>query len=62
MSRSYGHSLEQLTTIDYLANNQMVQQLNDIVQEVCRRKCKNALDQKFTIETALIKKNIGRVV
>ena len=58
VSRSYGHSLEQLTTIDYLANDQMVQQLNDIAQEVCRRKCKNALDQKFTIETALIKKTL----
>ena len=30
--------------IDYLANDQMVQQLSDIAQEVCRRKCKNALD------------------
>ena len=26
------------------------------------RKCKNALGQMFTIEKALIKKNIGRVV
>ena len=63
MERSYGHSLEQLITIDYLTNDQMsftdvtrVKQLNDIAQEVSQRKCKNALGQKFTIETALIKK------
>ena len=58
VSRSYGHSLEQLTTIDYLANDQMVQQLSDIAQEVCRRKCKNVLDQMFTIKTALIKRTL----
>ena len=35
---------------------------NDIAQKVSQRKCKNALGQMFTVETALIKKNIGRVV
>ena len=57
VQRSYRHSLEQLTTIDYLNNNQMsfidvmlVKQLNDIAEEVSRRKCKNALGQMFTIE------------
>ena len=61
--RSYGHLSEQLTTIDYLTNDQMsfidvtlVKQLNDIAQEVSRRKFKNALGHMFTIETALIKK------
>ena len=41
VQRCYGHLLEQLTTIDYLANDQMsfidvmfVQQLNNIRQEV----------------------------
>ena len=60
--------------MDYLANDQMsfidvmlVKQLNDIRQEVSWRKCKNALSQMFTIETALIKKkkknkNLGRAV
>ena len=69
VKRRYGHSLEQLTTIDYLTNDQMssidimfVKQLNDIAQEVSRRKCKNALGQMFTIETALIKKNIARMI
>ena len=61
VQRSYGHLFEQLTTIDYLTNDQMsvidvmlVKQLNDIAQEVSRRKCKNALGQMFTIETALV--------
>ena len=35
----------------------LVKQLNDIAQEVSRRKCKNDLGQMFTIKTALIKKN-----
>ena len=63
VQRSYRHSLEQLTTIHYLTNGQMlfidvtlVKQLNDIAEEVSRRKCKNALGQVFTVETALIKK------
>ena len=68
VQRSYGHSLEQLTTINYLTNDQMsfidvtlIKQLNDIAEEVGGRKCKNALGQMFTIETALIKKDIGKV-
>ena len=35
----------------------LVRQVNDIAQEVSRRKCRNALGQMFTIETALIKNN-----
>ena len=69
MERSYGHSLEQLKTIDYLTNDQisfidvtLFKQLNDTAQKVSQRKCKNALDQMLTVETALIKKSIGGVV
>ena len=40
----------------------LVKQLNDITQEVSQRKCKNAPGKMFTIETALIKKNIVRMV
>ena len=50
--------------IDYLTNDQMsfidvtlVKQLNDIAQEVSRRKWNNALGQMFVIETDLIKKH-----
>ena len=55
VQRNYGHLLEQLTMIDYLTNGQMsyidvtlIKQSNDIVQEVSRRKCKNALSEMFT--------------
>ena len=55
VQRNYGHLLEQLTMIDYLTNDQMsyidvtlIKQSNDIVQEVSRRKCKNALSEMFT--------------
>ena len=51
--------------IDHLTNDQtsfidvtLVKQLNDIAQEVSRRKCKNALGEMFTIKTALIKKTL----
>ena len=50
--------------IDYLPNDQMsfidlmlIKQLNDVAQEVSQRKCKNALGQMFSIETALVKKH-----
>ena len=33
----------------------LVTQLKDMVQEVSRRKCKNALGQMVSVETALIK-------
>ena len=53
VQRSDGHLLEQLTMIDYLTNDQMsfinvtlVKQLNDIAQEVSRRKCKNDLYER----------------
>ena len=35
----------------------LVKQVNDIAQEVSRRKCRNAVGQMFTIETAVIKNN-----
>ena len=63
VQKSYGHSLEQLTRINYLTNDQMssidiklIKQLKDVAQEVSPRKCKNALGQMFTIETGLVKK------
>ena len=67
VQRSYSHSLKQLTTIDYLSEDQMkhidvklVKQLNDVAQEVSKKKkkkCKNALGQMFSIKTAFVKKN-----
>ena len=61
VQRSYGHTLQQLTTLDYLTNDKMkfihvklVTQLKDMPQEVSW-KCKNASGQIFSVETALIK-------
>ena len=65
VQRSFAHSLEQLTIIDYLTNDQMsfvdvklVNQLKDTAQYVSRRKCKNAVLQMFPIEAALIKNTL----
>ena len=65
IQRSFGHSLQQLTTIDYLTNDQMsfvniklMKQLKDFALEVNRKKCKNAIAQMFSIELCLVKKAI----
>ena len=36
----------------------LVKQLKDVVQEVSRKKCKNAVSQMFSIESALIKNTL----
>ena len=50
VQRSYRHSLEQLTTIGHLTNDQMsfidntlVKQLNGTAQEVSQKECENVL-------------------
>ena len=65
IQRSFGHSLEQLTTINYLTNNQMpfininlVKQLKDCSLEVSRKTCKNTLAQMFYVELSLAKQAI----
>ena len=65
IQRSFGHSLEQLTTIDFLKNDQMpfvninlVKQLKDCALEVSRKKCKNALEQMFSVKLSLAKQAI----
>ena len=62
---SFRHSLQQLTTIDYLKNDQMsfvniklIKQLKDSVLEVSRKKYKNAIAQMLSIELCLGKKDI----
>ena len=64
IQRSFGHSLKQLTTIDYLANDQMsfvgiklIKQLKGSALEVSQKECKNAIVQMFSIELCLVKKN-----
>ena len=63
IQRSYTHSLEQLTSLNYFSEDQMkfldfeiIKQLKDIAIGVSKRKCKNAMGQMFCIECDLVKK------
>ena len=65
IQRSFRYSLQQLTTIDYLTNDQMsfvniklIKQLKASTLEVNRKKCKNAIAQMFSIKLCLVKKAI----
>ena len=55
VQRSYGHSLKQLSTIDYLSEDQM--KYID-VKLVKQKIYKNALGQMFSIEIAFVKKTL----
>ena len=63
IQRSVGHTLKQLTTLDYLTNDEtpvinvsLVHQLRDCASEVVRKKCKNSLAQMFSVDLSFIKK------
>ena len=63
IQRSYSNSLEELTTIKYLNDDQMkfidlqtLNQLKDIATDVSKRKAKNAVGQMFCVETVFVKK------
>ena len=63
--RSYLYSLEELTTIKYLNNDQMkfidlqiLDQLKDIAIDLNKRKCKNTMRQMFCVESTFIKKTL----
>ena len=63
--RSFAHTLEQLSNIDYLSREQigfidshLIHMLKDAASEVSKRKCKNSLGQMFSIESALVKKTL----
>ena len=62
IERSFGHSFEKLTTIDYLTEEQMafvdvivVKQLKDAAEHASQRKCKKSLAEMFSIELYLMK-------
>ena len=64
IQRTYAHSLRQVTTLDYLSEDQMkfidlqiLNQLKDIAIDGSKRKCKNTMAQMFCIENALVKKH-----
>ena len=61
--RSFAHSLEQLTNLDYLTREQitfieqyLIKMLKDIASEVSKRNSKTSLGQMVSIESALVKK------
>ena len=63
IQRSYSHSLEELTAIKYLNDDQMkfidlqiLDQLKDTAIDLSKRKCKNTMRQLFCVESAFIKK------
>ena len=63
--RSFVHSVEQLTSLDYLTREQigfmepyLIQMLKDVAFEVSKRKSKLSLGQMFSIESALVKKTL----
>ena len=69
IQRSYLHSLEELTTLKYINNDQMkikmkiidlqiLNQLKDIAIDVSKRKCKNTMGQMFCVESAFVKKTL----
>ena len=65
IQRSYAHSLEQLTSLNYFSEDQMkfidvqiIRQLKDISIDVSKRKCKSTMGQMFCIESALVKETL----
>ena len=61
--RSFAHSIEQLSNLDYLSREQsaftepyLIDMLKDAVCEVLKRKCESSLGQMFSIESAMVKK------
>ena len=62
IQHNFGHSLEQLTMMNYLTNEQMpfvyinlIKQLKDCALEVSPKKCKNALAQMLCVKLCLVK-------
>ena len=67
--RSFAHTLDQLSNIDYLSREQisfidchLINMLKDCTCEVSKRQCKNSLEQMFSVESALVKKNSFKMV
>ena len=63
--RSFEHSIEQLTTLDYFSREQitflephLINVLKDMALQVSKRKCKNSVGKMLSIESALVKKTL----
>ena len=57
--RPYGHSLKQLSTIDYFSEDQTLKQLKDVAHLVSLRKRKKSMGQMLSIEMLLLKETLG---
>ena len=62
IQRSFAHSIEQLTRLDYFTREQItfidhsfIKMLKDMAFEVSKRRWKNSIGQMFSIESALVK-------
>ena len=67
IQRSFAHSIEQLTALDYFTREQLffvdsslIKMLKDMAFEVVKRKCKNSVGKMFSIESALVKKTLSK--
>ena len=65
IQRSYAHSIDQFTSLNYFSDDQIkfinleiIRQSKDIAFDVSKRECKNTMGQMFCIETALVKKTL----
>ena len=65
IQRSYAHSLEQLTTLNYFTREQLsfvdsslIKMLKDMAFEVAKREFKNSIGKMFLIESPLVKKTL----
>ena len=65
IQRSFAHSIEQLTTLDYFTREQidyvktdLIKMLKDMAFEVSKRKRKNSIGKMFSIESALVKRTL----
>ena len=63
--RSFAHSIEQLTTLDYFFRENIsfiephsINMLKDMAFEVSKKKCKKSVGRMFSIESALVKKTL----
>ena len=59
IQRTYGHSIEQLTSLNYFTQEQinfvdhtLLKMLKDMACDVYKRKCKNSMGHMFCIESA----------
>ena len=67
IQRSFAHSIEQLTCLDYFTREQitfidrsLIKMLKDMAFEAVKRRCKNSIGEMFSIESALAKKSLLR--